>query len=141
MGFKKKKFLNKALQSRYMLILVASMVVPTLIVGACLYYLIFSVMADQLSLPDVIARDLYPVIDQINLVLVVGLPVVFVVLISWAVVLSFRFVGPLERLEEDIRRIDEGDYSVRLQINSDHDLSPIGDVINDLVGKLEQKEK
>jgi len=116
------------------------MLLPTLFVGGCLYYLIFTVLAEQIALPDVIARDLLPVISRINVVLAVGLPVVFLVLLTWAVILSYKFVAPLERLEEDISRIDEGDYSVRLQINKDHDLSPIADVINDLVHKLEQLE-
>ncbi len=114
------------------------MVIPTVFVGGCLYYLILNVMAERLVFPDVIARDLLPVIERINFILLTGLPVVFVVLLTWAVILSYRFVAPLERLEEDIQRIDEGDYSVRLQINKDHDLSPIADVINDLVDKLEK---
>jgi len=116
------------------------MIIPTVFVGGCLYYFIFTVMAEQIGLPDVIARDLVPVIERINVILAVGLPAVFLVLLTWAVVLSYRFVAPLERLEEDIQRIDEGDYSVRLQISQDHDLSPVADVINDLVRKLENKE-
>jgi len=125
------------LQSRYLFILILSMVIPTVVVGGCLYYLILAIMAEQIALPDVIARDLLPVIQRINFILVIGLPVVFIVLLTWAIVLSYRFVAPLERLEEDIKRIDEGDYSVRLQISRDHDLGPIADVINDLVDKLD----
>lgn len=106
-----------------------------------MYYLIFNIMAEQIALPDVIARDLLPVIQQINVILVIGLPVLFVVLSTWAIVLSYKFVAPLERLEEDISRIDKGDYSVRLQIRKDHDLRPIADVINDLVDKLDFKKK
>jgi len=97
-------------------------------------------MADRLLLPDVIARDLVPVIHRINLILMVGLPVVFVVMLTWAIILSHRFIGPLERLEEDIRRINEGDYSVRLQIQEDHDLRPIANVINNLVDKLNKQK-
>jgi signal transduction histidine kinase len=118
------------------------MVIPTIFVGGCLYYFIFTVLAEQMALPDVIARDLIPVIEKINLTLAIGLPVVFVILLTWAVILSYRFVSPLERLEEDIKKIDEGDYGIRIQINKDHDLSPIADVINDLVDKLQKhKEK
>ncbi|MFC1548864.1 HAMP domain-containing protein [Candidatus Omnitrophota bacterium] len=124
-----------------MFILILSMVIPTVFVGGCLYYLILQVMAEQIALPDVIARDLMPVIERINFILAVGLPVVFVLLLTWAVVLSYRFVAPLERLEEDIKRIDEGDYSVRLQIREDHDLSPIAGVINDLVDQLDRKKE
>lgn len=115
------------------------MLIPTVVVGGCLYYFIFTVMAERIALPDVIARDLVPVIQHINVILAVTLPAVFAILLTWAVILSYRFVAPLERLEEDIARIDKGDYSVRLQINKDHDLSPVAEFINDLVDKLEGK--
>jgi len=115
------------------------MLIPTLFVGGCLYYFIFNVMAEQIALPDVIARDLLPVVHRINFLLAIGLPVVFIVLFSWALILSFRFLAPLERLEEDIQKIDEGDYTVRLEINEDHDLKPIADVINDLVDQLDRR--
>jgi signal transduction histidine kinase len=124
-----------------MLIMLVSMVLPTVFVGGCLYYLIFTIMAERIAFPDIIARDLVPVIQSINFVLIVGLPIVFFVLITWAAILSYRFVAPLERLEEDIAKIDEGDYSVRIQIAEDHDLAPIADVINDLVHKLEFHER
>ncbi|MBD3379320.1 MAG: HAMP domain-containing protein [Candidatus Omnitrophica bacterium] len=133
------KYLNRSLQSRYLFLIILSMIIPTVFVGGCLYYFIFTVLAEQIALPDFIARDLLPVVYRINLILAVGLPIVFVGMLSWAVVLSYRFVAPLERLEEDIKRIDEGDYSVRLQVNKDHDLKPIADVINDLVDKLDRE--
>ena len=97
-------------------------------------------MAEQLALPDVIAVNLLPVIHKINYVLLVGLPIVFLIILGWSSILAFRFVAPLERLEEDLEKIDKGDYSVRLQIRRDHDLSPVADVINDLVEQL-QKHK
>jgi signal transduction histidine kinase len=116
------------------------MAIPTLFVGGCLYYFIFTVMAQHIGLPDVIARDLAPVVEKINIFLAIGLPVVFLILLSWAVVLSYKFLEPLETLEEDIKKIVQGDYSVRVQINQDHDLSPIADVINHLVEQLQRKE-
>ena len=134
------RYLNKTLQTKYLKIIVISMLFPTLFVGACLYYLIFTVMADSIVLPDMIARDLLPVIRTINYILAVGLPVVFIILVAWARALSIRFIDPLERLEEDLKKIDEGDYSVRLEIQQDHDLAPIAGVINDLVEKIDRKE-
>ncbi|MBU0570880.1 MAG: hypothetical protein KJ995_07205 [Candidatus Omnitrophica bacterium] len=103
-----------------------------------MYYVILTIMADQIALPDVIARDLIPVIQRINVLLGVGLPVVFTLISAWAFILSYRFIAPLERLEEDLQKIDDGDYSVRLQIQEDHDLKPVADIINDLVGQLDK---
>ncbi len=120
--------------------LILSMTVPTVFIGGCLYYFIFTVMAEQIALPDVIARDLLPVVTRINYMLAIGLPLFFIVMLTWAVILSYRFVAPLERLEEDIKAIDEGDYSVRLKVDRDHDLHPIANVINDLVDKLDKQK-
>jgi len=117
------------------------MIIPTVVVGGCLYYFIFTVMAERLALPDMIARDLMPVIQSINVILAIGLPIVFFILLTWAIILSYRFVAPLERLEEDLQLIDDGDYSVRLEINRDHDLAPIAGIINDLVKQLEGKKE
>lgn len=92
-------------------------------------------------LPDIIARDLMPVIQRINVLLAIGLPIVFAVIGAWAFILSYRFIAPLERLEEDLQKIDEGDYSVRLEVQDDHDLKPVADIINDLVDKLDKTER
>ncbi|MBF0217582.1 MAG: methyl-accepting chemotaxis protein [Candidatus Omnitrophica bacterium] len=116
------------------------MALPTLFLGACLYYLIFSLLADQIALPDVIARDIFPVVERINIILAISLPLLFVCVLGWAFFLSFKFLAPLERLEEDLKKIDEGDYSVRLEIRGDHDLKPVADIINHLVGKLEENK-
>lgn len=124
-----------------MFIIVLSMLLPTLFVGGCLYYFIFTVLAEQLTLPDLIASDLMPVIQKINVILAIGLPLVFIAILSWAAVLSYRFIAPLERLEEDLEKIDNGDYSARLEIRDDHELKPIADVINDLVDKLDKKKE
>ncbi len=135
------KSLNKSLQFQYLIIIVLSMIIPTLFVGACLYYLILTIMADQLVLPDLVARDLMPLVGKINFILAMGLPLVFLVILVWAFMLSLKFVSPLERLEEDLQKIDDGDYSVRLQIREDHDLAPIADVINDLVEKISKRKE
>ena len=118
--------------------IILSLLVPTLFVVGCLYYFFSQVMAQELGLPDVIARHLIPVMERVNLALSIGLPGVFIVLLTLAVILSYKFIAPLERLEEDLEKIDEGDYSVRLQINEDHDLAPVAGIINDLVEKLDK---
>ena len=41
--------------------------------------------------------------------------------------------------QEDIEKISEGDYSVRVNIRKDDDLRPIADAINKIVNKLEKR--
>jgi len=82
-----------------------------------------------------------PSSDLGALLIAIGLPPIFVMLLFWGLALSHRFVGPLERLENDVKRISEGDYSIRIAMRKDDDLKPVADSINRLIEKLEGTEK
>jgi signal transduction histidine kinase len=99
-------------------------------------------MAEQLGIPEYIAYNLFPVIKKINMILLVGIPPLFVILMIWGIILSHRFAGPMERLEQEIRRIsDEREYRHRLKIRKNDDLRPIADLINKLLEHLEAKHR
>ena len=127
-------------QARYLALLVASMAIPLLLVGGCLYYLIFTLVAEQLGIPESIAYNLFPVIKKINLMLAVSLPPLFFLLILWGAVLSHRFAGPIERLEKEIDKITKsGDCSRRLRVRKHDEIKPIADAVNNLLDCVEQK--
>lgn len=98
-------------------------------------------MAEKLLLPDVIARELPEIVARVNFAIFVSLPVIFVLLLIWAAYLSRKMIAPLNRLEEDLRKIDQGDYSVRLEIEKDHDLREVADVVNRLTDKIQHSER
>ena len=129
-----KLFTGRPAQTRYLALLLVSMIVPLVFVGGCLYYLIFMVMADQLGIPESIAINLFPVINKINLALLVGVPPIIALLVAWGVFLSHRFVGPFERLERELdRMVKSADYSKRIVLRKKDDLKPIADRINKLL--------
>lgn len=135
------KFLTKnRLQRKYLVLILLSIISPLVIVGACLYYVIFQIMAEQLAIPESIAYNLFPVIERINFLLLFSVPAIIILLFILGLSLTHKFVGPLERLEDDIRRISEGDYSVRVKLRKDDDLRAIADVINKLIDKLKKNE-
>lgn len=125
---------------RYLAFLMVSMIVPLVFVGGCLYYLIFTVMAEQIGIPEYIAYNMFPVIKKINFILLVGLPPIFLALIIWGIILSHRFAGPLERLESDLKKILEtSDHKKRIKLRKNDDVKPIADEINKILDKLERK--
>ena len=129
------------IQLRYLVLLMVSMVVPLVFAGGCLYYLIFTIMAEQLGIPEYIAYNLFPVIKKINLILLVSIPPIFLVLAAWGIILSHRFAGPLERLEKELKRIlKHGDYKSRIGLRKNDDIRPIADEINNLIDKIEGLE-
>jgi nitrogen fixation/metabolism regulation signal transduction histidine kinase len=96
-------------------------------------------MAEQLAIPESIASNLIPVVEKINFLLIVGIPPIIVLLFIWGGILTHRFIGPLNRLEKDLKKIADGDYSVRLRIRKDDDLHSLTDAINKVIDKLEKQ--
>ena len=127
------------LERRYLRLIVLSIILPTLITGGCLYYVIFNLMAEQLGIPEVVAYQLLPVIRKVNFVLAVSLPIAFLILFSIGLVLSRRLVGPIERLEDELKRIVSGDFSKRLRLRKDDTLWPLANDINTLLDKIGKK--
>ena len=130
---------NKPLQFKFLLLIMVSMLIPLILVGGCLYYLIFTLVAEQLGIPESIAYNLFPVIKQINLILLVGIPPIVIFLLLWGIFLSHKFIGPLTRIEKEIKKIaDSGDSSKRIRVRRNDAIKPIADAINkflDAVGK------
>lgn len=139
---RKKIFSNKQVQLKYLILLIVSMMIPLLFAIGCLYYLIFTVMAEQLGIPESIAYNLFPVIKKINAILAVGLPPLFLLLIWWGTILSHRFAGPLQRLEKELHKVaHSSDYSHRILLRKGDDLRPLAGAINKLLETIQKKVK
>jgi len=128
------------LQFRYLAIIVFAMIVPALVVGSFLYYFIFTFAAEEIGIPEAIAANLMPVLEKINFMLVVGLIPLFILLIFWGLILSHRFCGPLDRIEKDLDRILEGDYSIRFKIRKRDGIKSIIDKLNSVLDVLQSKK-
>ncbi len=134
------RFITKnPLQRKYLMLILFTTLLPLVVVAGCVYYLRSQVMAEQLAIPESIAYNLMPVLHKINFLLLIGLPPIVILLFVWGIVLTHRLIGPLNRLENDLREISEGNYSVRLKLRKDDDLRPIADTINKIIDKLEKK--
>ena len=134
------RFITKnPLQLKYLVLILSSITLPLLIVGGCLYYLIFQIMAEQLAIPESIAYNLIPVVEKINFLLIIGIPPIIGLLFIWGTILTHRLMGPLARLQEDLKKISDGDYSIRLKIRKDDDLRFLVNVINQIIDKLEKR--
>jgi len=134
-------FSKKILQFKYLFIIVVAMVIPALVVGSFLYYFIFTLTAEQIGIPEAVAANLLPVVQKINYLLIMGLVPLFALLFFWGLVLSHRFCGPLERIEEDVNKILEGDYSVRFRVREQDDIKGIVSKLNQVMDILQSKKQ
>lgn len=121
------------------MLLMVSMIVPLVFVTGCLYYLVFTVMAEQIGIPEYIAYNLFPAIEKINTILLIGVPPLFLILILWGIVVSHRLAGPMERLEKELKRISQGEeHTRRIHVRKRDDIRPVAEAINSLLDKVEE---
>lgn len=141
--FLRTKYLTGSrMQLKYLGLLMVSMIVPLVFAVGCLYYFIFTILAEQIGIPEYIAYNLFPVIKKINMILLVGIPPLLLLLILWGIVLSHRFAGPMERLERELKKIAEhNDYKKRIRVRRHDDMSTLIEGINRLLEKLEERHK
>ena len=79
---------------------------------------------------------------DINTILLIGLPPLFLLLIWWGTILSHRFAGGLQRLEKELHHITHtGDYSHRIRLRKNDDVRPLADAINKLLDSVHKKAR
>ncbi len=139
--FLRTKYLTGSrIQLHYLLLLMVSIIVPLVVSAACLYYLIFKIMAEQLGIPEYIALNLFPVIHKINMILLIGVPPLFLILVMWGIALSHRFAGPIERLQRELKKISaHRNYKIRIRVREGDDIKPIADAVNELLDSIDRK--
>lgn len=139
MKLRTKWFMKHPIQAKYLLIVILAMLAPTLMIGFCLYHMLFYLLAKQIAFPEAIMSNLVPVIDKVNALLAITMPLIALTILICAIVISHRFAGPLERLENELDRILEGDYDHKIYIRKKDDLKGVTVRINALAARMKKK--
>jgi len=132
---RKHKLIGSALQNKILFIIFVAAVFPTTIAIVSLYYLIFNLLAWQVNMPAVIASNLMPVVNKINLIIFISLPLVLLVLWIMDLELSHRIAGPVYRLEKDLDDRISGKASGPISLRKHDELKPLTSKINKLLTK------
>ena len=136
MAWRMKWFMRHPIQAKYLLLVLMAMLAPTLLIGFCFYTLVFDLLARQLVFPEAIFANLVPVIDRVNNLLILTLPVMALIILWCAIVISHRFAGPIERLEKDLDQILSGDARHRVRLRKNDDLRGVADRVNALARRV-----
>jgi signal transduction histidine kinase len=96
-------------------------------------------MAEQLGIPEVVAYHLLPVIEKVNVVLMISLPVVSLILFSMGFIITRNLVGPINRLERELKEIVAGQVPKKIQLRKRDELKPLVDNINILLNRIEER--
>ena len=124
-------FSQHPIQKKYLKLVLLAMLGPALFVTGCLYYLIWQTVAYELAIPELIAQSLFPAFHHVNQIILIGMPIIFGIILFFAIRLSHRFAGPLYRIEKDLTEmIENRDFSKPLRIRRQDELQALVDKIN-----------
>jgi len=130
---RKRRFVGSSLQNKTLKLIFFAALVPAAIVAACLYYLIFNMLAQQLGIPEAIAYHLFPVARKIDLVILISLPVTLFIIWIMALELSHNIAGPIERLENELEEIISKRKKGPIKLRKKDELKSIVEKINKLI--------
>jgi nitrate/nitrite-specific signal transduction histidine kinase len=71
--------------------------------------------------------------------LAVLVPVVFVLMTVAVIFVSHRIAGPLQRLKAYMRRVGNGELTLKLRFRSYDEIHDVADAFNDMVEKLKKR--
>lgn len=132
---RRKKYLGTAFQNKLLFTVFAATVIPAAIVGVCVYYLIFNLLAVQIFLPELLATNLMPVLQKVNIIMCIGIPVVVLLILFVSVELTHRIAGPVYRIEKELDERINGTKSGPIKLRPNDELKSLTDKINRLICK------
>lgn len=130
-----KKYIGTPIQKKLLILIFASSVVPTAVVAASFYYLVFSLLAEQMGIPEAIAYNLIPVLKKINFIIVVVLPVILFIIWKVSLELSHRIAGPLYRLEKELDDRINGKAVGEIKLRPKDEFKLLAEKINKVIAK------
>ena len=126
---------SSSIQKKTLILVFIATTLPVAVVGACLYYLIFNMLASQLGIPEIIAYNLLPVARKINLIILIALPFTLSIIWLMALELSHRIAGPIYRLEKELDDRIAGKGSGLIKLRKNDEFKLLVEKINTLISK------
>ena len=141
--FLRRKFItNEPIQTKYLLLLITSTLIPFLFSVGSFNYLLYRILLTPQELQPQTPFDLFVIMMKVNYVFLLGFPPIFIIILVLGVILSHRFAGPFKRIKCEMDAIAEsGDIEKRLYVRKKDDIKPIVDSINHLLDSLSKKYK
>ena len=132
---RRRKFMGTLFERHLLVLLFCAAVIPAVIVGICLYYLIFHYLSWQIGIPEAIAFNVIPVAQKVSMVIFISLPVLLIILWFVSLELSHRIAGPLDRLERELEARVAGHKTGPIRVRKGDELFSLVERINTLMCK------
>ncbi len=133
---KRRSFIANKFQEKILILFFLSVIIPVTITVVCLYYLIFSVTANEMVFPETIAYSLIPSAKKVAVMVLVAVPFSLGLAGWWAYHISHRLVGPLGRLYRELDERIAGKTKAHIKFRKCDYICELADKINALLDKL-----
>lgn len=134
---RKRSFANKIHKDLFMFLAFAS-IVPAIIVTVCLYYLIFSIVAQEVGMPEGIAYYVIPAAKKVSLILMGVAPLTIGVILFFAYELTHKMLGLYDRIVRELDDVVHGRREHHIRIRKNDDFRPLVENINKLIDKTKK---
>ena len=132
---RKKKFTGTLLEKKLLILFFASSIIPAAVAVTLLYFLIFNLLAFQVVFPEIIAYSIIPILNKLNLIIFITLPIILLILWVIAREMSHRIAGPLSRLEKELDTRISGKESGPIRVREKDEFKLLADKLNKLICK------
>ncbi len=135
-GERRRRFLiQKRLQLRYILVAVICSLLAALLTGG-MYALYWSIANKVILGENPTMWDTY---REANIVAgcILALWLILVTIVS--LITSHRIFGPLQRIQEYIKKVGEGNFEEKIGIRRSDDLKPLADALNEMAENLKRR--
>jgi len=125
--------IKRALQFKYIAIVLIAMVLVAFTVGWDVYYTVGR------AIMELEAPGLYPVMVKINNLMLGKLAVLLVIVFIISIFVSHKFAGPIFKFERSCDMVADGDLTYRVHLRSGDELIELQDKFNEMVSEIQKK--
>lgn len=130
---RRKKFFANALHREIFTLIALASLLPAITVMILLYYLIFSVTANQIAIPEAIAYNIIPAAQKVTIILLSVAPALIITILIIAYKITHKIIGPFNRIIQELDEHLEGKKEGGITIRKPDKFSPLVERINKLL--------
>ncbi|MEW6557290.1 MAG: methyl-accepting chemotaxis protein [Elusimicrobiota bacterium] len=125
--------IKRALQFKYIAIVIVAMLLVAFTVGWDVYYTIGRAII-ELNVPD-----LFPMMVKINNLMLGKLAVLLVIVAIISIFVSHKFAGPIFKFERSCDIIASGDLTYKVHLRSGDELVDLQNKFNNMISEIKKK--
>lgn len=136
---RKQYIVNPAVQYKFFLLILLSVLIPTLLTFTSLFHIIHSIVLEAQVNNELVYTALLLLGRKIYVVLFVGFVFITILLLNWGLIFTHRIVGPIYRLERELDNVISGKKISKIRFRKNDAFKSLAEKVNTIITRL-QKE-